>query len=118
MSENLNNPKPSEYDKENHPNTIEYKRLQAEIGKLKQNIIEKMEKLHFNDEEKQEIMDIIEYHEILKEAAKTPLSKVYEDIPLEKLEAKVLGNGKQIAENMLKVLNERMKKITDRKKNG
>ena len=116
MSEIINKQQ-SEFDKENHPKTIQYKKLQSETEKLKQNINAKMQELHFTEEEKQEINDIIEYHELLKEAAKTPLANVYDDISLEDLEEKVLNNGKQIADNMLKVLNTHMKKIVDRKMN-
>lgn len=117
MAENsANNGQNEEYTRENHPNTIEYRRLTSKIAELKQSITQKMDELHFTDEEKQEIMDIIEYHEILKQAAKVPMSKVFEDMTLEELQAKVASNGKQVADNMLKVLNAHMKKIIDRKK--
>lgn len=117
---NLNNMTDEErqaFEKENHPNTIEYRRIQAQIQHTIQEITEKMNRLHFTDDEKKEILNIIEYHSVIKEAAKQPLIKINENCILEEVEDKVKDNFKKISENMLKALNDKMKEIMDRKLN-
>ena len=104
-----------EIDKENHPNTIEYKRLQDEMNKHLNSINATMDRLHFTDEEKKEILDIIEYHAILKEAAKNPLNNIRENMILEQVEKKVKDDILAVSNNMVRVVNEKMKEIIDRK---
>ena len=104
-----------EINKENHPNTIEYKRLQDEMNKSLNSIMSTMDRLHFSDEEKKEILDIIEYHSILKEAAKNPLNNIRENMILEQVEKKVKDDILAISNNMVRVVNEKMKEIIDRK---
>ncbi len=101
---------------ENHPNTIEYRRLMQEIEDLKQNIVNIMEQKGFTEEERQEILQIIEFHSMLKESYKKPLSRVSENQNYDEVSEIVLGNGKKIADNMLKVLRIKMKRIMDKRK--
>ena len=114
---NLNENQLRELEKENHPNTIEYKRLQSEIERLKLSIIARMDKMQFTDNEKKEIIDIIEYHALLKDAAKTPLININEKSILEDVEEKVKQNSQAIANNMIKAVNEKMQEIINRKLN-
>lgn len=104
-------PSPETDDKENHPNTIEYKKIVAEREEYKELIRKNMEKLNFTEEEKQKIFDIIEYHYILMETAKIPLAQVGPNDVLDEVESDVKKAIKQISGHMLFVLRENFQKI-------
>lgn len=103
-------------DWENHPNTIEYRRLMQEIEDFKQKIMQLMEQKGFTEDEKESIMQIIEFHSMMKESVKKPLIRVTEKDNLEEIENVVIDNGKKIADNMLKVLEQKMKQIMDKRR--
>ena len=112
MSEKISN---NEIINEEHPNTVEYRRLKENIQQRIQSIIDSMNRMNFTEEEKQEILDIIEYHNILKDAAKIPLIQINENCILDEVENKVKENSKLIADNMLNAVNKKMKEIMDGK---
>ncbi len=96
---------------EDHPNTIEYKKILAEQAEYKEKIRKNLERLGFTEEEKKEIFDIIEYHYILMETAKIPLNNITENDVLDVVEEKVKLSIKEISKHMLMILRERVEKI-------
>ena len=103
-------------NKQEHENTVEYKKMLKEREGFKKNIKKNLEKLHFNKEEIEEVFFLIEKSYNQMEKAKEPLIKVGPNDILNKVEDSVKQRIKEISQNMLTELKAKIIEIQARKK--
>ncbi|MBQ8475463.1 hypothetical protein IJ531_00210 [bacterium] len=102
--------------KEEHPNTVEYKKMLQEREDLKQSIRKNLLQMRFSESEIKEVFLVIEKNYNLLENAKKPLINVTPDDILNKVEDETKSNIQKISDNMLEELRAKVVEIQARKK--
>lgn len=100
---------------EEHPNTIEYRKILKERDEVKASILQNLQKMNFSQSEIQEVFTIIEEKYKLVENAKQPLINITPDDILNKVEDETKNNIKNISQDMLNELRAKIVEIQARK---
>ena len=103
-------------NQEEHPNTIEHRKILEHQSELKASITKNLKQMNFSEQEISEVVAIIDKNSILVEEAKQPLINISADDILNKVEDETKINIKNISDDMLNQLRTKVSEIQSRKK--